>query len=402
MTTIQNLKKQMESFSTTEQQITPPTSSFSTKSPLIKPDQQTFEETHKLAYSHGLELIYKLENVDLKSIKPIAESRTIPIKAVENSQKVFISSVDEQLQFDFGDEFRGWIDAFISQEPIQFLGLSRHAEKCLQDHGKTVLADLIEANLHGFIFFKGMGQGHVDEIRQKLHQYIDGRPLTHCHRIDFASWVRSVAGSFERKKIYAAMEKYKLNDLFSLTPAESVEVRRLTLEKKQEWIREFEIFLKESQKSQFVLSNMLKIVNVFFKPWMRNRMGIATKGEIFERLERISVNSEIALQALSFFADIFFQGKFPIGESLYPIEKELYCVDLKHIQSFQAIVDNALTYFYKPNVIYPLPILISYLQREFALDWGDFTEGFIEKVLRHSSTFRVRKGFLGDLEIRLA
>ena len=207
------------------------------KAALPPPDTLTFEETYKTAYSHGLEAIYALENIDIKSIRPILPLQANKAPGPKIVPQIFPEKLSDQLELDLGDAYRGWIDSFIKKEPIHVLGLSRHAEKCLLEHGKRVLGDLIHTNLKEFVFLKGMGQGHVDEIQQKLARYLEGRPLERCKKIDFASWIRSIVAAFDRKKVYVALESHHLSDLFSLSPSESVETRRLTLEK-QEWIQE--------------------------------------------------------------------------------------------------------------------------------------------------------------------
>lgn len=357
----------------------------------------TFEETYKTAYSHGLEAIYALENVDVKSIRPIHTPQNPPPK------KVFIEHIIEkqpdQYEFDFGDSYRGWIDAFIKQEPIHVLSLSRHAEKCLIDHGKKVLDDLIHANLREFVFLKGMGQGHVDEIQQKLNNYLEGRPLTRCTKIDFASWIRSIAAAFDRKKVYTLMEKYNLSDLFSLSPAESVEARRLTLEKKGDWIQEMRIQLQEPMLRETVREQIRKVVNVFIKPWMKRRHGFATQEELEERIERLSINPVEAKLAMAFISDIYFDNGFPFKEYLLTIDKKIYCINSIVHADYCDVVKKASSYFYKPQTAYPLAKLVEYLEKEFSLSWEGFPEGYLNKVLRITPSFSVRKGQLGCLEI---
>lgn len=405
MAIIENIKKQLGQLKIEEYppNLTPSTSILSPLSlkSFTPTDQQSFEETHKLAYSHGLESIYKLENVDLKSIRPIVSS--FPEKKEKSyhyQPPTYVAN--DQMELDLGDQFRGWMDSFVKMEPIHVLGLARHAEKCLLDHGKTILADLIGVDLKEWVFLKGMGQGHIEEVRQKLHHYLEGRLLTYCTRVDFASWIRSLAASFERKKTYVAMEPYHLSDFFTLSPGESVEVKRLTLEKKQEWVQEIIDELTTQKTKECVLANMRKVVDVFFKPWVQNRLGLATRSELLERMNRISEIPEVAVNVLSFFGEIYYKNDFPIGEYLYLVDKDLFCSDLSTVQTFERVILKARSYFYRRDVIYPLDDLVSLLEREFAASWQGFRNGFIEKVLRLSHQFHVKKAISGYLEISLA
>ena len=372
------------------------------KSSLPSPDSMTFEETYKTAYSHGLETIYALENVDIKSIRPIRPmsfQKAAPPKTV---QYPVIEKLPDQLELDLGDAYRGWINAFVKREPIHVLGLSRHAEKCLLDHGKRVLGDLTNANLKDFVFLKGMGQGHVDEIQQKLSSYLEGRPLERCTKIDFASWIRSIVAAFDRKKVYVAMEKYNLSDLFSLSPSESVETRRLTLEKKQEWIQEAHSKFQQASICNSVKEQFREVAEVFIKPWMRRRHGFATLQELDERVERLGLNSAEVVSAMVFFSDLFFDGAFVFDAYLYPLEKGIFCADPWTRENYIQIIQRACSYFYRAQTVYPLDQLVGYLEKEFARLWQGFPDGFILKILRLSPCFRVRKGNAGVLEIRLA
>lgn len=370
---------------------------------VLSTDAQTFEQTYKTAYSHGLEAIYTLENVDIKSIRPIGESQIVSVQSKNLPEPLPISiPVDCQPEFDLGSEFCVGIDAFVIKEPIQVLNLSRHAEKCLIESGRKVLGDIIGFNLRELVFLKGMGQGHIDEIQQKLLHYIQGKPLKQCRMIDFASWIRSLVADQDRKKIYVLMQTFELSELFSLTPAESVEVRRLTLEKRQEWIEEMLLLFQTQPKQQSVISDMRKVVDVFFKPWIRQRLGFATNMDLVERLERMSCHPQITLRALSFFSEVYYHFGFPLKDYLHQIDDNLYCADIHVVNDYNRIVDCAITYFYKPDVCYLLDELISLVEREFSRKWEGFPEGFIERVFRLSSLFNVRKGVHGHLEVSLA
>ncbi len=323
-------------------------------------------------------------------------------RGVDVSQKIKESlSTEQQLDLDLGDAFRGWIDPFLKKEPLHVLGLSSHAEKTLIANGKTQLTDLIEVNLQEFVFIKGMGQGHIDEIQQKLTKYLEGKPLKKAYKIDFSSWIRSLCSLIDRKKIYVTLAEYDLNDLISLTPAENVEVRRLTVEKKSEWIEEVSNLFKKSEQKTQVLNNMEKIVNVFIRPWMRRRHGFARESELQERLQMCCEQPEITKNALNFFSNVYYQSKFPLEDHLIEVSAGLFCSDSFFLAMYQKITKKAQTYFYKTDIHYTLEELVFKLHHEFSLSWESFPSGTVYAILRLSPLFRVRKNARGSLEIRL-
>lgn len=378
---------------------------FSTDHPLIKNalrniEDLSFEETHKTAYSHGLESIYALENVDIKSVRRLSSEE----KPASKQQPIVIIEEDEdaQLRLDLGEEWRGKIDSFVPQEPIQVLGLAKPAEKCLIEQGKTRLKDLIDVDLRSFIFFKGMGQGHIEEIKQKLAQYLNGRSVQKCSTIDFYAWIRSLIATFERKKIYVLFDAYELSEMVTLNAAEVMEVRRLTLEKRREWIQEATTMLTADEIKSSVVRDMQSIVSILIKPWVRERGGFATAAELEERLEQISPGQLIAEKTLHLFSDLYFDGEFPLQCQLVAIDDKLFCVDSNTQSCYEEIVRRAAGYFYKPDVRYPLDQLVAFLEREMALEWRGYHEGTVKKALRLSTQFRVWKGMNHQLMIVLA
>lgn len=384
MTVIESLKK--SSSQTIQKRFNNPSS-----------DSQTFEETYKTSYSHGLEAIYALENIDIKSIRRIESAPKISPKKTPPIKNAFTSL---QGELDLGEEFRGWIPSFIKKEPLQVLELSKHAEKCLIENGFHQLGTLIGINLKDFVFLRGMGQGHIEEVNQKLHDYLDGRELDKCQKIDFFSWLKVLLAAQDRKKVHVLLEPYDLSHHFPLSPSEHVEVRKLSFEKKQEWMEELLAKLVTPQNKQAVQTDMELIFSVFFKPWIRQRQGFATLQELTERMQRISEDKKICHSVIAFFQEHFFEGKDLFSLFLKPIDHDLYSSDDFWQTVYKTIIDQTSTYFYSSKICYGLREITYLLEKEFARSWIGFTEGFIEKVLRLSPRYSLTKGFSGKLEIR--
>lgn len=356
----------------------------------------TFEEIYKSAYSHGLEAIYTLENIDIKSIRRIE----IPLKSTsKSSNNKKITSHALQEEFDFGEEFRCWIPPFIKKEPIQVLEISRHAEKCLLENGKKNLGDLIGEPLNDFVFLRSIGQSHIEEIQQKLKSYLEGQLLEKGKHVNFFSWLKTLVGAQERKKVFVLLEKYDLSDLFQLTPSENVEIRKLTREKKQEWIEELLQKIADTKNKQTVADDLKRIFNAFFKPWIRQRMGFATKNEIHERLQQISTNPSVCLNFLRFLQETYFDQEPIFHNFLYEMDRQIYTCDHMHLMNYEKIVNQALTYFYQPTIHYHIKELVGMMERDYSKQWLGFPEGYIEKILRVSPSFHTLKNATGHLSI---
>lgn len=132
-----------------------------------------FERTRQNAYSHGLEKIYALENVDIRSIRKIGTS-TAPAKPQpKKNSRNYSHSRFEQLELPFDFPFKKTMDLLVYREPLQVIGFSKRIESWLLGLGKRVVGDLLESDRQSIIRLKGIGQGHLDEINEKLQSYLD-------------------------------------------------------------------------------------------------------------------------------------------------------------------------------------------------------------------------------------
>ncbi len=378
-----------------------PKSQISLNHPIIKNalknvEQLSFEETHKAAYSHGLEAIYSLETVDIKTVRRLSESQPPPQAPKKVAAPVVLQ---DQLEFDFGSAYRGWMEPFIVKEPIQILNLSKQAEKCLIDNGKGQLRHLIEADLRSFVFFKGMGQGHLDEIKQKLTQYLEGHSLKQATKVDFASWMKTLIAAQDRKRCFVLLEQYELTELVTLTPAEGAEMRRLTPEKRQQWIAEMVKIVDE--RGGEVRNDFATLMEVFVKPWIRARGGYATRRELEERFMQVSEDPRLTPRVLAFLTDLFLD-RSDYTRFLVSADADLFCADAGQVDAYQMIVNQVNSYFYQPQVSYRLQDLIAWIERELAAKWLGFPDTFLEKLLRLSPRYRIRKAPDGKLHIRLS
>ena len=125
----------------------------------------------------------------------------------------------EELVLDLGPVLNGYLRPFVTEEPIQSLKLSKHTERCLLDQGLRTIGNLQVSDLSGLVFVKGIGQGHVEEVKERLSDYTRGKATEKARRIDFASWVRTLVGDLETKMAWAILEPLGLSlTSFSLQP----------------------------------------------------------------------------------------------------------------------------------------------------------------------------------------
>lgn len=352
-----------------------------------------FEDVHKTAYSHGLESIYAIENVDLRSIRRFQAAPTsIEKKEIKKSKK---ASIPLQLEFPFGGAFQNWIEPFFLREPIHVLGLSKFAEKALLEHGKKKLNDLLCTDLRTWIFLRGVGQGHVEEIQEKLNTYLAGRDRKKAQGLDFVGWLRALFGEVPTKKLFVVFEKYQLQELVPVTAAESVEIKRLNAEMRKEWV---ETALASVDRN-ILKQDLHTLTEIFLKPWIDQRLGVVRRKDLLERLEGLSEDSAYAKKALKLLQECFGKNDFLFKPFLEDLENGVYCTLPNLAKAFKGIQACALTYFYTQQVQYELNHLVTWIERECARRWIGFPVGFVEKVLKFSASFSVRRSLDGSIII---
>ncbi len=360
-----------------------------------------FEVSFKTAYTHGFEHIYALENVDPNSIRPF---QSIPSSVAKSSKNTVLKSSSyesKQRTFDLGLGFRRWIYPFFLDEPIEVLELNKVAEKVLAHNDIKCLRNLLEHNLEDFVS-KGVGLGHIDEIRKKLSDYLANKDPHKSYEIDFASLLRVLLAGISRKKAYLVLLTYDLQDLISLLPSESLELKRLSESKHQEWICEALDGLTSPCKILFVKKKIEEIADNLFIPWMEKRLGFAALSELMEHMEDLSLDPSISERVLIFLSEVYFSGSFPLDICLPQPVKGVYAKDNYSSDNFHQIHAKALSYFYSPSSKYSLEELRQWMQREFAKQWQGFPEGTVEKVLTLSPAFYVWKNPHGQIEIKLS
>jgi hypothetical protein len=368
------------------------------------PSVMSFEETYKTAYSHGLEVIYSLENVDLKTIRRIEENAPLNEKVSVESQPINPNpdSLDMQQELDLGEDFRNWVEPYFMNEPIQVLGLSFQAEACLIEHGIKKLSQLLEHNFRDYVFMKGMGQGHIDEVKKKLDKYIGNRSQKHAHTIDFKSLILSISLGIGFKKLSLYLKHFQLANIVPLSHTEKIEIKSFDFSKDDNLRKDVtEAFHSETRRSELMLQ-LEKIAKVFIIPWMRSRGGIATEDEIIERIDKVSDSSQTTQLYLDFISQTFTQGEFPFSSFLYRPEEKVYCSSKMVEMAYRDILNTTFSYFYKSENNYSLPELTRFLLKEFCKQWKDYSEELIRECINRSHYFDIIRAESGKLRIVIA
>lgn len=261
-------------------------------------------------YSHGFESIYSIETVDVKSIRKMGSAlpKEEPKKSAPAKAQIPLQEAQLDLLLDAARKEE--MESFRLHEPLQVLRLPQQAQQKLLESGKRTLRDLWDHETGDMIALKGMGQGHLDEIRQKLKDYFSAGDPRLMRAVDFESLIRCLVGEMEPQRAWLFLEKYELDHLATLTSAESVAIRHLNATQKAEVQAAVEQSLLNPEKRQFIESQLGLVAHSYLIPWMRHRFGAAAQVELEDRLEVIAENPKHLPAILRLFSQLYFDGGF--------------------------------------------------------------------------------------------
>lgn len=339
----------------------------------------SFQEVFSNSYSHGLESIYKLENVDLKSIRKLS---TLKESSTQSSPANRVDEWEEdQFSFDLGLFYQGWMTPYVLQEPIQVLQLAKPIEKSLIGLGVKNLNHLKNADLLSM----RLGQGHIVDIRTKLKEYFQKKPIKKTTSIDFNSLAKCIFGDKDPCRAYILLEPFGLHQWISLTPSETMDVKRTSLKQKKEWREEL---LSEAQLTPYFTS----MIETWIHPWMYARGGIATFDELNEYLILRSLDETFAKSFLDLFKESLFSSLINLG-ACFALSKQF-------ATGFRLIEMTGLSYFKQPGVEFSLDHFVQLLLKELGREWHTFTSEHIIKVLKISNSYKVYRSTKGEWRIQ--
>ncbi len=347
-----------------------------------------------------LEKIYTLAEIDVSTIKPMGgdtESEAPAMLAVDSRcvisspSQAQVPSSQPAMEFDFGLEGQETIDSFLLAEPIEVLCLSQAGIKTLRGNGYTTLGDLYKSYAVSADFPSGVGQGHVDEARHKLKQYINGRPLLAVNTIDWKSFVAALTGDINQTYVWCALEQYCPASLCSLTPYETTQVKKIKDEEKEAAINDVLRIITLPERKAFVHDMLGKVLRVWIKPWARKRFGLITEYEVCERLRSLSIGPEMFTTVIAFLQRVYYPDKSIFHHFLMEADISVFAVDEESLAQYRTIMNKAKSYFYRPWVWYSLNDLLSFLTREYTQQWEHFPLEHLQRALRISPQFRLWK-----------
>ncbi len=259
------------------------------------------------------------------------------------------------------------------------------------------MGDLVRLDFRELVFGKVLGQGHIDEIGQKLSSYIQGQEKERTRRLDIASWVRGLCGELETKRAYLLCERFGLHDCCPVSIGELGEIKRASSEIRLRWTEEALRQLRHTPR----LSKWAEIVSAFLVPWMRQRQGIASLAQLTERLQQVSIQKELVSPFLKLLRELL-QCSCPFAIVLPIAEGELFCEGEEPLRLYREVLDLCRSYFRPACSQYSLRHILQLITQEMTKRWETIDAPFVERCLRLSSNIVIRKIPKVGLVVRIA
>lgn len=355
----------------------------------------------KKAYTHGFENIYSLEKVDVKSIRKVAvcidESQVKRERL--HVKKELIPPDDDQYKFSFIEK-EGVIKNFKLEEPLEVLQLSIQTAKRFQESGSKTLKDLLMLKNQGFTSVKALGQGHIDEVNQKLQNY-----LTISHEnslyIDFESILKCLLSSLDNKQRCALLTAYQLQDIYSFTPQEKLAAKAWIMLKKEELFHGVQEALLKECSQDFIQEVFEKVFIAFIKPWVLKRHFLVSLDELEERIWKKSLNEQVGIKAYKLLKDLFYPSSTPFDSYLACLEPNLFVLNNKKKEWFLGLKKVITSYFYHLSTSYSLDALIEFVVQDQAKYWQGVDRESVRKLILKSASFLVVRGECSEVKVKL-
>ena len=347
-------------------------------------------------YSHGLEKIYAFETIDPGTIR-IASVKPQEAHAPNPASPTIDAMLDEPT-FDFGRGFHTRFSPLRLREPIERLGLSAYAHKALMHERLETIMDVVTLFRTPPRTGRTLGQGIIDEIEGKLASYIGHDPVARRKRMDFSTFVRLLAQKRGAKERHLVLSAFGLEALTRLTPGEQAELHNMSRSDKERIVGTAMQAIRH-EAHDLLCEGMQEVAQVFLRPWLRTRLGMASASELQEALGAIAEEPHLVKQTLAFLDEV--SAPRPLfTHSLDLADSMVVAVSEEVAAAYRDVVEAARRYFYHPAASFPIEQLTVWVAREYARSWQGFADGFIEKALRISPAFTLFREAHGALLIR--
>ncbi|GEM_PF-2709312 len=322
----------------------------------------------------SLDALYKVETVNLATVRK-ATAPSGPKKAEESPRM----TPEEPLNPISSNEPIGpaldlvseRLSSFVLQEPIQVLRLSKKLEAQLRAVGKERLIHLLEEK--------------QEEVQNKLQKRLGPHFSKESGRVDFEALLRAAFHPLSFSFLQEALKPFGLDSIWATSD-------------RQVYEEPTERFLKEVNRFALIES-LGAVFKTFIVPWIQRREGVATKGEIEEKLVSLAITERDTAPIFKLFDKLL--GKEWMGEFLVTLEEGVYSSDQKMAEQVKKAEKALLEFFYTEELEYPQEDLLTLVEGALVRRWSLLSRRLLIRTLHSLSRYKLLKRKGGVIYVSL-
>ena len=295
----------------------------------------------------------------------------------------------EQLQLPLTPTEEG-LSPFRLLEPISSLGLTPFALKAAKGAKASTVGELAALVFERDKECLGMGQGHLEEIRRKIDEYIGRPPYALDHHIDFGSLLRLALFPLDGAQKGIIVTRCGLQSIVHLTTQESKEAEMALLRDREGKF----LNAVEAARAQVATTTQSLLEQVFVglvRPWMVRRGGVVHEEELrqfcFEKSKEIDCRTFGGVIAL---LEHLLKVSFLFAPFLCQVQGQLWALSTQEQTWAREILLDAQTLARKEEGGTSLKELARALARCRFTGWEECSSHTIERILFWNEAFAAK------------
>ena len=267
-------------------------------------------------------------------------------------------------------------------EPISSLALTPFAAKAAS-RASTV------GELAALVFERdkecmGMGQGHLEEIRRKIEEFIGRPPYGPQPHLDIASLLRLALLPLSGLDRAILAYRCQLQTIAGISPQEGKEVEMAFLRDRD---GKFAHALDAARQKTAVLPLLEQVFVGLVRPWMVRQGGVAHEQEIRQFCFEKTVDADYRIfERIEGLLEHILEVPFLFAPFLCRAQSGLWTVSAKEQANVAGIIEDAKTLIQVKREKASLKELARALARCRAAEWEECTPPIVERILFWSFT----------------
>jgi hypothetical protein len=289
-------------------------------------------------------------------------------------------SVSEQLQLPLEQAQEG-LTPLRLLEPLSSLALTPFALKAAKGSGASTVGELASLVFEREKECRGMGQGHIEEIRRKIEQFVGHPPYALEQSLDLGSLLRLTLLPLEGSDRGIIVTRCQLQSTVALLPQESKEAEMALLLDREGKFRRA-LVAAQPKVAAPTRSLLERVFTGFVRPSLARRGGIVHEQELLQFCFEKSTQTDYrTFERIIVLLQHLLQTPFLFAPFLCQIQGRMWALSTKEQAFAQQIISDAQTLVRNGEGGQVLKELARALARCRFTGWEECSSHTIERIL---------------------